>query len=252
MTKVIIIDDEMHCTNVLESLIEKTHADYTITGIFTNPLHGLEFIKKNPPDLLFLDIEMPNMNGFTLLDNLLPIDFDVIFTTAYDQYAIKAFRYSAINYLLKPINEKEIVKALSNWEKRRKKTSGKQWQLFQGYLKDSGKECSQIALPTGVGYKIVEIENIVRCQSDSNYTNIFCKDKNKILISRTLKEIEELLQDHGFLRVHQSHLINPQFVQGILKHHGGSLIMQDDTEVPVSRQKSKQINEILETMLRFK
>lgn len=252
MTKVIIIDDETHCTSVLQSLIEKIHSDYTITGIFTNPLQGLEFIKNNPPDLLFLDIEMPNLNGFTLLDNLLPIDFDVIFTTAYDQYAIKAFHYSAINYLLKPITEKSIVKALSNWEKRRKKTSDEQWKLLQKQLKDTKKECSQIALPTGVGYQIVEIGNIVRCQSDSNYTNIFCKEENKILISRTLKEIEELLKDHGFLRVHQSHLINPQFVKGILKHDGGSLIMNDDTEIPVSRQKSKQINEILETMLRFK
>lgn len=252
MIKVIIIDDETHCTNVLQSLIKKVHSDYKITGIFTNPLQGLEFIKKNPPDLLFLDIEMPNLNGFTLLDNLLPIDFDVIFTTAYDQYAIKAFRYSAINYLLKPITEKSIVKALSNWEKRRKKTTNQQWQLLQNQLDDSKEKCKQIALPTGVGYQIVEIGNIVRCQSDSNYTNIFCKDENKVLISRTLKEIEELLGDHGFLRVHQSHLINPQFVKGILKHDGGSLIMNNDAEIPVSRQKSKQINEILETMLRFK
>src|SRR5690554_2816542 len=159
MTKIIIIDDEAHCTNVLKHLIERAHSDYTITGIFTNPLQGLEFIKKNPPDLLFLDIEMPNLNGFTLLDNLLPIDFDVIFTTAYDQYALKAFRYSAINYLLKPITEKNIVKALSNWEKRRNRTSDKQWQLLQEQLKDTKKVCSQIALPTGVGYQIVEIEN---------------------------------------------------------------------------------------------
>ncbi|QAA82892.1 response regulator transcription factor [Aequorivita sp. H23M31] len=252
MIKVIIIDDESHCIDVLKNLIEKIDSDYTITGIFTNPLLGLEFIKNNPPDLLFLDIEMPNLNGFMLLDNLLPIDFDVIFTTAYDQYAIKAFRYSAINYLLKPITEKSIVKALSNWEKRRKKTSTQQWQLLQDRLSGSKEECTKMALPTGVGYQIVEIENILRCQSDSNYTNVYCKDGNKVLISRTLKDIEELLGDHGFLRVHQSHLINPQYVKGILKQDGGSLIMQDDTEIPVSRQRSKQINEILETMLHFK
>jgi len=252
MTKIIIIDDEAHCINMLESLIEKTHSDYTITGVFTNPLVGLEFIKKNPPDLLFLDIEMPNLHGFALLDNLLPIDFDVIFTTAYHQYAIKAFQYSAINYLLKPITEKSIVKALSDWEKRRKKTSAKQWQMLQENLQNGSKNCSQIALPTGVGYKIVEIESIIRCQSDSNYTNVYCKDGNKVLISRTLKEIEELLAEHGFIRVHQSHLINPQFVKGILRHDGGSLIMNDNEEIPVSRQKSKHINEILDTMLRFK
>src|SRR5690554_164219 len=252
MTKIIIVDDEVHCTKVLENLISKIHSGYTITGIFTNPVEGLEFIQNNPPDLLFLDIEMPNLNGFALLDKLLPIDFDVIFTTAYDQYAIRAFQYSAINYLLKPITEKNIVKAISNWEKRRNKTSSEQWRLFQNHYQSQTKNQSQIALPTGVGYQIVEIKNIVRCQSDSNYTNIFCKDENKVLISRTLKEIEELLTDHGFIRVHQSHLINPQYVKGILKHDGGSLIMQDDEEIPVSRQKSKQINEILESMLRFK
>ncbi len=252
MTKIIIIDDELHCTEVLEKLIGKIHSDYIITGIFTNPIQGLEFIRKSPPDLLFLDIEMPNLNGFALLDKLLPIDFDVIFTTAYDQYAIKAFRYSAINYLLKPISEKNIVKAISNWEKRRKKTTEQQWRLFQKHYQNTPEECTQIALPTGIGYQIVEIKNIVRCQSDSNYTNIFCKDSNRVLISRTLKEIDDLLSEYGFIRVHQSHLINPQFVKGILKQDGGSLIMQDDTEIPVSRQKSKQINQILETMLRFK
>lgn len=252
MTKIIIIDDETHCINVLENLIEKMQADYSIIGTFTNPLKGLEFIKSNPPDLLFLDIEMPNLNGFALLDHLLPINFDVIFTTAYDQYAIKAFQYSAINYLLKPITEKNIVKALSEWEKRRKKTTNKQWQLLQENLKTTNTDYTQIALPTGVGYQIVEIKNIMRCQSDSNYTHIICKDEKKILISRTLKEIEELLTDHGFVRVHQSHLINPKFVKGIIKQDGGSLIMINDEEIPISRQKGKQINEILETMLRFK
>ncbi|MEO8934226.1 MAG: LytTR family DNA-binding domain-containing protein [Xanthomarina sp.] len=252
MIKIIIIDDESHCISVLESLIDKLRADYEITGTFTNPLQGLEFIKNNPPDVLFLDIEMPNLNGFALLDNLLPIDFDVIFTTAYDQYAIKAFQYSAINYLLKPITEKNIVKAFSDWEKRQKKTTNKQWQLLQENIKNSNKECSKIALPTGIGFQIVEINNIVRCQSDSNYTYIFCSDEKKILISRTLKEIEDLLKDHGFIRVHQSHLINPNYVKGILKQDGGSLMMSDDEEIPVSRQKAKQINDILETMLRFK
>jgi two-component system LytT family response regulator len=252
MTKVIIIDDEAHCTQVLANLIERVHSDYTITGIFTNPLEGLQFIQNNPPDLLFLDIEMPNLNGFALLDKLLPIDFDIIFTTAYDQYAIRAFNYSAINYLLKPITEKNIVLALSNWEKRRKKTSPEQWKLFQNSLQSPSKERSKIALPTGVGYNIVEINTIVRCQSDNNYTNFFLNDGRKILISRTLKEIEEILTDQDFFRVHQSHLINPKFVKGILKQDGGSLIMSDNTEVPVSRQKRKQINEILETMLRFK
>ena len=197
----------------------KINPDSIIIGTFTNPLEALEFIKNNPPDLLFLDIEMPKLNGFSLLDNLLPIDFDVIFTTAYDQYAIKAFKYSAINYLLKPITEKDIVAAFSLWQKRGKKTTDKQWNLLQTQIKDVNKDYFQIAFPTSAGYQVVEIKNIIRCQSDSNYTYIFCKDQNKILISRTLKELEELLSNHGFLRIHQSHLINPQFVKEILKQY---------------------------------
>ncbi|HBC05704.1 LytTR family DNA-binding domain-containing protein [Aequorivita todarodis] len=252
MTKVIIIDDEAHCTEVLANLIKKVHSDYEILGIFTNPIEGLLYIQNNPPDLLFLDIEMPNLNGFALLDKLLPIDFDIIFTTAYDRYAIRAFNYSAINYLLKPISERNIVAALANWEKRRKKISTEQWRLLQSSFEKSNKECTKIALPTGIGFNIVEIKNIMRCQSDNNYTNFFLQDGTKILISRTLKEIDDILSEHKFIRVHQSHLINPKFVKGILKQDGGSLIMSDNIEIPVSRQKRIQINEILETMLRFK
>ncbi len=252
MAKLIIIDDEMHCVNVLNNLVKKMHPDYEITGIFCNPVEGLAYIQNNPPDLLFLDIEMPHLNGFALLDKLLPIDFDIIFTTAYDQYAIRAFQYSAINYLLKPITEKSIVQALSNWEKRRKKTTIEQWQLFQNNLNSVPKNVSKIALPTGVGYHIVEIKNIVRCESDNNYTHFFFDDENKLLICRTLKEIEEMLAVYGFLRVHQSHLINPQFVKGILKQDGGSIVMKDGKEISVSRQKRKEMNGILESMLRFK
>jgi len=124
--------------------------------------------------------------------------------------------------------------------------------LFQKNLKNTTKDRLKLALPTGVGYHIVEIATIVRCQSDNNYTNVFFENSNKILISRTLKEIDEILAEHGFLRVHQSHLVNPNYVKSILKQDGGSLIMRNDDEVPVSRQKRKQINDILESMLRFK
>src|SRR5690606_1519230 len=252
MAKIIIIDDEKHCVNVLDKLIKKVHPDYEIAGAFSNPVEGLEYIRNHPPDLLFLDIEMPVLNGFALLDRILPIDFDIIFTTAYDRYAIRAFQYSAINYLLKPITEKSIVQALSRWEKRRKKTVPEQWELLQNNLRNEAEAVSRIALPTGAGYHIVEIKDIVRCESDNNYTSFFLDDENKLLICRTLKEIEEMLGDYGFLRVHQSHLINPKFVKGILKQDGGTVMMKDGKEIPVSRQKRKEMNGILESMLRFK
>lgn len=252
MTKILIIDDEMHCVNVLRNLITKVHPDYEITGTFCNSVQGLEYLQKHSTDLLFLDIEMPIMNGFALLDKILPVDFDIIFTTAYDQYAIKAFQYSAINYLLKPITEKNIVQALANWEKRRNKTYPEQWDLLRHQLSGAEIGVSRIALPTGAGYHIAEIKNIVRCESDNNYTNFFFEDGNKLIICRTLKEIEEMLQDYGFLRVYQSHLINPKFVKGILKKDGGTVLMKDGKEIPVSRQKRNEINGILDSMLRFK
>lgn len=252
MAKLIIIDDEIHCVNVLQKLIHKVHPDYQITASFTNSVLGLEYIQKNPPDLLFLDIEMPFLNGFALLDKLMPLGFDIIFTTAYDQYAIRAFQYSAINYLLKPITEKSIVQALSNWEKRRKRTSLEQWELFQKNLEGTVQDISKIALPTGAGFHIAEIKNIVRCESDNTYTHFHFKDQSRLLICRTLKEIEEMLSEYGFLRVHQSNLINPKFVKGILKKDGGSVVMQDGKEIPVSRQKRDEINSILKSMLRFK
>ncbi|MGB3343761.1 MAG: LytTR family DNA-binding domain-containing protein [Aequorivita sp.] len=251
MTEIIIIDDEVHCTSVLENLIGKMDSGYIITGVFNDPVQGLNFIQKNPPDLLFLDIEMPNLNGFALLDKLLPIDFDIIFTTAYDQYAIKAFKYSAINYLQKPITERNIIESLSTWEKRRKKISDEQWKLFQSHL-ESEDEPIKIALPTGVGYTIVEIKNIVRCKADDNYTSFYLADENKILISRTLKEVEGILSNRGFFRVHQSHLINSRYVKGVSRQDGGCLIMNDDAQIPVSRQKRNLIEEILESTVRFK
>ena len=144
------------------------------------------------------------------------------------------------------------MQSLSNWEKRRKKTNPEQWDLLRHNLKGTVKDLPRIALPTSAGYHIVEIKDIVRCESDNNYTSFFFDEGNKLLICRTLKEIEEMLQEYGFLRVHQSHLINPQFVKGILKRDGGTVMMKDDREIPVSRQKKNEINGILESMLRFK
>lgn len=126
MIKIVILDDEKHCTDILQSLIAKMQRDYEIVGVFNDPLKALSFIEENEIDLLFLDIQMPKMNGFKLLDRISPIEFDVIFTTAYDQYAIRAFEYSAFHYLLKPITEKALVQCLLSWEQRKRKVNSEQ------------------------------------------------------------------------------------------------------------------------------
>lgn len=251
MTEIIILDDEQHCTDILASLIKKCSPEYHIKGVFNCPNDALAFIRDNKFDLLFLDIEMPIMNGFKLLDKILPADFDVIFTTAYDQYAIRAFQYSAINYLQKPISEKAIVTALMNWEQRRRKTNEAQWEMLQSLIDNTDKVQDKIALPTGTGYDIIEIKEIVRCVSDNNYTYFYLADGSRTLICKTLKEVESMLTEQQFFRVHQSHLINPKFVKNISKQDGGSLIMADGAEVPVSRQKRQYISDILNSMLHF-
>ena len=251
MTKIILLDDEKHCTDILQSLISRVHPDYNIIGVFNDPFEAFQFIQENEIDLLFLDIEMPKMNGFKLLDKILPANFDIIFTTAYDQYAIRAFEYSAINYLLKPITEKSIVKSLSSWEQRKRKVNEEQWQLLQGVISSPEPELNKIALPTGTGFEIMKISDIVHCKSDNNYTSFFFNDGNKTLVCRTLKEVEHLLSEHSFFRVHQSHLINSKYVKSISRQDGGVLCMSDGTKIPVSRQKREYIDKILDSMLRF-
>lgn len=251
MANIILLDDEKHCTDILETLITKVNKDYNIIGVFNNPFDALDFIKNHEIDLFFLDIEMPEMNGFKLLDKILPVNFDIIFTTAYDQYALRAFEYSAINYLLKPITEKAIIKTLLSWERRKRKVASEQWQMLQSVLSNSDVDINKIALPSGVGFEIIEIKSIVRCQSENNYTTFFLADGSKKLISRTLKEVEATLSEHSFFRVHQSHLINSRYVKMISKQEGGTLLMEDGVEVPISRQKRSHINEILDSMLHF-
>lgn len=251
MTKIVLLDDEKHCTDILESLILKIKGDYRVVASFNNSLDALDYIKNNEIDILFLDIQMPKLNGFQLLDKILPIDFDIIFTTAYDQFAIRAFDYSAAYYLLKPITEKALIRAISSWEQRKRKVNSQQWQLLKGALNESDDEIKRIALPTGTGFEIIELDEIERCQSDNNYTSFYFEDGSKILISRTLKEVDDMLSRHGFFRVHQSHLINSRFVKTISRQDGGMIVMQDGTQIPVSRQKKNNLNELLDMMLRF-
>ncbi len=251
MTKIVILDDEKHCTDMLQSLIIKMHRDYHIAGVFNDPLEALKFVQNEEVDLLFLDIQMPKLNGFQLLDKILPVSFDIIFTTAYDQYAIRAFQYSAINYLLKPISEKDLVKALLSWEQRKHKTNPEQWQLLRKAMNDTGEGLTKIALPTGTGFQIIKLADIVRCKSENNYTSFYFQDGSKTIICRTLKEVEGMLPESTFVRVHQSHLIHTKYVKNISKRGNGVICMEDGVEVPVSRQRRSYMDKILASMLHF-
>lgn len=249
MIKVVVIDDEKYCVDLIIQLLEELSPKYDVIASFTNPIEALNYLNdaENSIDLLFLDIMMPRLTGFELLQQLPKISFDVIFTTAYNHYAIEAFKYSAINYLLKPINHTDIVETLAIWEERKMKTYPEQWEILKGVVENQKiKQLKKIALPINGDYNIFDIEAIIRCQSEDNYTHIYFKDQKSVFISRTLKSIEELLEPFDFIRVHQSHLVNVNYISNmVMEDRTAYLCLKNDEQIPVSRQKRKIIKEYL-------
>jgi two-component system LytT family response regulator len=236
MIKVVLLDDEQHGLDSLSIQLKQLDKSIEIIASFSHPLDALPFIKSQQFDILFLDIEMPGLSGFDVLEKVAEPRFDVIFTTAYNQFAVKAFQYSAISYLLKPIDEDELLRSLNLWEKKVLKYIPKeQYRLFLNHYQKSDTLNNKIALPTAEGLEFINASEIVRCQSDSNYTFFYLSNQEKILICRTLKEVESLLAYHGFVRIHQSHLINPAYLRKFIRQDGGYVMMQDGEEISVSK-----------------
>lgn len=252
MVKIVIVDDEKHCTDILQVLIDKNYPEYNIIGCFNSALEALDFINNHSFDLLFLDIQMPELTGFMLLDKLDEIAFDVVFTTAFDQYAIKAFKYSAFSYLLKPITEKNLVEVVNDWGKKKSKIKEEQWQLLKEFVGQPSYKADKIALPSSHGLEIIHINKILRCRSENNYTVFHIEGGEQLIVSRSLKEVEEILSAHAFIRIHQSHIINTTCIKSISRKEGGFVLMCDGSEVPVSRQKKEMLDKLLENMVFFK
>jgi two-component system LytT family response regulator len=251
MIKVVLLDDEVHCTESLDIILKTLNIEVEVLAKFNDPELALKFLKQNQFDILFLDIEMPRMNGFELLSTLNQIKFDVVFTTAYNQYAIKAFKFSAINYLLKPIDETELIDCLEAWKaKTSKQMPNGQLEFLLQAIQNNNQQSSKLALPTNYGLEFINIKEIVRCQSDSNYTNVYLVNGEKHLICRTLKEVENILQYHNFLRIHQSHLINPNHMKKFIRNDGGYLLMEDGEKISVSKNNKEKIIEIFSQIQR--
>ncbi len=201
---------------------------------------ALKAIQRLEPQLVFLDIEMPQMNGFEILERLPEINFHLVFTTSYDQYAIKAIRFSAIDYLLKPIDREELQKAVQKVMKQIQKPISQQLEILLQKLNHS-TAVNKVALPTMEGLQMVNVDSIIRCESDSNYTIICLKDKQKLVVARTLKEIEEMLEDYPFARVHHSYMVNLNEINKYIRGEGGYLVMSDGSQVDVSRSKKESL-----------
>lgn len=238
--RTILIDDEPLCTAGLEIDLKEISADIEIVAICNQPEEAIEEINKLKPDLVFLDIEMPNMNGFELLDTLGPIDFKVIFVTAYDEYAIQAFRNHAIDYIMKPVDrnilKKAVDRVISNFEQTN--YSKKIEKLLEAL--HSGVKGKKLSIPNMDGYDLIPIDDILYCQAQGNYTEIFY-GKNSLLCSRVLKLIEASLGDHNFHRVHASYLVNLDKVKSVHRNDGGYLIMENDIRINMSRTKKADV-----------
>lgn len=241
---VVLIDDEIHCTESLQLLLNRAVPEVKVAAQFHNALEAIAYLRSHKVDLVLLDIEMPEMSGFEMLDAWEHLPFDVIFVTAYDQYAIRAFSYSAISYLLKPVDEEDLKSTVKRWEEKKSKTlTLNQLSIMQQILKNDGSQKHKVALPTFEGLEFLEIHNIIRCESEGNYTWLFCTDSSKRLICRTLKEVEKVLGENGFIRIHQSHLVNQRFIRKFVKQGGGYIVMDDGHEVSVSRTKKDRLFE---------
>lgn len=247
-----IIDDELHCIESLEIHLENLFPKMHIVYKTNKVQKALSEIPKLKIDLLFLDIQMPGLNGFQLLEQLPERDFDVIFITAYSQYAIQAFKAKAINYLLKPIDSEELKEAIEEWKTAKTKHKNTKDQLNQllQYLKKEGVLKSKISVPVSDGYEFIEVKNIEYCQSQSNYTKILLSNGSHLLISKTLKEVEKTLEPFFFIRVHQSYLINPNHLKKYHRRSGNYLIMQSGQEIPVSSQRQKLVTDFFESATR--
>ena len=242
----IIVDDEPNNIENLQQIIQTYCPQIDVVATASNASDAITAIKANQPHLLFLDIQMPGQSGFDVLRVFDKINFEVIFITAYDKYGIQAIKFSALDYLLKPIDIAEFKLAI---EKAEQKISGKQQnqsiEHLLEYIKAGQKETPKITLPMLTEIMYVKITDIIRCEASNNYTTFYLQSGEQVLVCKTLKEFADILKPHQFIRTHQSHLVNTQFVKSYLKEDGGTLLLIDHTKVPISRQNREMVKEAL-------
>jgi two-component system, LytTR family, response regulator len=241
MIKALIVDDEPYCCESLATLLQRYCPEVKVVDICYNGATALKSIQEDRPQLVFLDIEMPKMNGFELLERLGEINFQLIFTTSYDQYAIKAIRFSALDYLLKPVDRDELQRAVQKVTARIKNPMPEQIEILLQKLHQPGLPVAKIAIPTVEGLHMILVESVISCTADSNYTVLHLKNKQNIVASRTLKEIEEMLEDFSFARVHHSFLINLNEVEKYVRGEGGYVMMSDGSSIDVSRSRKEYL-----------
>ena len=244
MIRTILIDDENNALEVLEILLKKYCPIVEILEKCNGGKAGIDAIEKHQPDLVFIDIEMPHINGFDVLTATKNYKYKIIFTTAYNQFAIKAFKFSAIDYLLKPIDFEELKEAVNKISSSENHTTFEENLQKLMFQLQKPKE-KRIALPVNNSLQFFDFEDIIRIESESNYSHIFLIDKRKITLTKTLKEVEEKFLGQNFFRVHQSHLINLNHIDKIYKGENAYLVMKDETQISISRHRKDEFLDLI-------
>jgi two-component system, LytTR family, response regulator len=233
--KALIIDDEPDAIEALHLSLMETCPEVVVAGKFNEPVRGLEAIRTLKPDLVFLDVEMPVMTGFQLLEALETINFAVIFTTAHDQFAIRAFRFSAVDYLLKPVDT-ELLRLAVDKAADKRRVDHQQMALLRNNT-IGPRTFDKIALPSAQGYQFVELSDIMYCESDNSYTKFFLQSGNTYLATKNLGDVEETLGEGDFFRIHKQYLVNMRHITKYIRGDGGYVVMPDGANIPVSRVK---------------
>lgn len=239
----LIVDDEIKSIQILRSLVEEYCPEVELVGDVGTVDAAVKMIQKLKPDLVFLDIALPDGDGFEILDSLKEINFRVIFVTAYDQYAIKAFEFAALHYLLKPINHLDLQKAVNRYFESQDNFDIN--DKLSTYYFNQQNNHRKLILPTIEGLNVIDTDFLVRCEASHNYTFCFLSDNRKILVSKSLSNFEKILEDINFVRIHSKHLINLQYVKKYIKGQGGCVVMHDNEEINVSKLKKHEFLEKL-------
>lgn len=247
--RAVLIDDEISNLENLRTLLEKHCPEVTILAALQNVSDAVDAIEKYLPDLVFLDIQMGEQTGFDILKLLPKRNFEVVFVSAYDQYGIQAVKFAALDYLLKPIDIEELMNAVNKAKQKlaaQMQTSQLDFLLQQ--LKKPEANVSKIALQLQSEIRYVALSEIIRCEADNTYTHFFLSGDEKILVSKSLKEYADLLRPKGFLRTHQSHLVNPKYVKSWLKEDGGVLLLMSGEKIPISKPNKHSVKQALQQL----
>lgn len=239
MLSTVLIDDQEICTEMLLDMLETGFPDINVAAVAHSGKEGIRAIRELKPDLVILDVEMPGMSGFDMLREIGDPSFEIIFVTAHDRYSIEALRLSALDYLVKPVHKKELRAAVDRAGHHRNQHIGKQIHALLEHLKDKKHEVKQIALPAGDGLVFINVNEIVHCDSDSNYTTLHLLSDKTMLITKTLKDVEGLLPGGDFFRVHHSHLINLNHIKKYVRGNAGYVIMTNGQNITVARNKKE-------------